>query len=196
MLRIYSIRLSQILFFFAILFFASASSSFAETAQFILKSASNNIAANQTAVIEIYVQSDTPVNAAQINLNYPVDVFQVTTDLNGSAFEIKTQDTVTPSSITIVNGNIMPLSGYNLFAKLNVKGIRNGQVSQFQTAAGTQILTSNGNYSIYTSTINDVPGVTNPTIPVNVTTTPKKEVSKKRIFFQAIKEFFIKLFRF
>lgn len=187
-------------FFFAIsVIHIFSESSFAASGQFKIKSVQNDIQSGQTSTVEIYVSSDTPINAAEIHLSYPSGIFDIIVDSNGSAFGIKVPETINSNSLIISKGNITPLNGENLFAKLNVKAIQNAQLSQIQAVTGTQILTSSGNQNIYASTFMDIPGVSNPNTNPPATTatpTPSKNENSKNIIFRAIKEFFRKLFRF
>ncbi len=196
MLITVSKKLTLSLIFLLTYFLIFANISFAASGQFKFKSNSNGIPEGQTAVVEVYINTDTPVNAAELHLSYPAGAYDITIDSNGSAFGIGAPDKATPGSLVISRGNIAPINGKVLFAKLNVKANQNGQVNQLQTVTGTQILTSNGNTNIYTSTEMDIPGVPSNTMPpVTATSAPKQEESVKNIIFRAIKEFFRKLFR-
>lgn len=183
------------LFFLAIFYIILPKSVFAESAQFILKAPSNSVTSGQNTTVEVYATSDVPVNASELHLTYPSDVFKISIDSAGSAYGVKAQEVVSNGSITIAMGSITPLSGQNLFTKLNLTALKDGQISALQATTGTQILSSSTNKSIYTSTKIEAAGApVDTSTPATVTPTTKPE-SKKDLVFRAIKEFFRRLFR-
>lgn len=154
----------------------------------------------KTLKVNVYINSNVPVNAAQISITYPQTNFSLLSiDSSNSTFSIKAEESAAPGVIKIARGNIKALSGKNLLTVLNLKPLKNSaSTTQLGYLPNDSLIMSETNINILSGSqvLTIKPNVPN---PVNTTTTPVQngKVHSKgftTIISQAVKEFFHELF--
>lgn len=117
--------LSLLLFF--LLFSILAKHSFAQdTATIIFDDGNIQVKAGATIPVKVFIDSNIPVNAAQLAITYPQTNFSLLSiDSSSSLFSIKAEETAIPGVIKIARGNIQPLNGKSLLTVLNFRALQN-----------------------------------------------------------------------
>lgn len=116
----------------------------------ILFSSSGVVTTGQNIKVDVFINSGTAVNAAQLTITYPQNEFQIIrVDSATSAFTIKAEQTEHPGIIKIARGNIKALRGKNLFASLTFKAILpTSSISHLGYSVADSLVMSNNNTNI------------------------------------------------
>lgn len=148
---------------------------------------------NQNIRVDVYVNSNTEVNAAQLKILYPEAEFSlVSVDSQSSDFKIEAEETVSAGSITIARGNIQPLKGKRLLTTLVLTPKTNrANISNIDYEPFESLVMSIDNENILTdSKVSTVK-------PITPTPTIEQSTNKGLFFYlkEAVGEFFRGLFR-
>jgi hypothetical protein len=150
--------------------------------------------------VNVFINSNVPVNAAQVSITYPQSNFSLLSiDSSTSSFSIKAEEEASPGLIKIARGNIKALSGKNLLVVLNMKPLNNSASTvQLGYLPNDSLVMSETNVNILTGSqvLTIKPNVPTPTNAIQAFTHNGKVVSKGfiAIISQAVKEFFHDLF--
>lgn len=108
------------------------------------------ISAGKVVKVNVIIDSNVPVNAAQINIVYPESEFSLTSvDTTTSKFTIKAEETLSNGLVKIARGNITPLKGKNLLAILNlVPKTNSSSISKLSYSVTDSLVMSTDNVNI------------------------------------------------
>ncbi len=189
----------------ALLFISGTTTAYAiDTARILFNSSTPTTKPGQIMIVNVVVDSNTPVNAVQVKILYPTEVFNLLSiNYTNSQFSIQADQTTTPGSITLARGNIEPRNGKNLFATLVFKTKTNGNMSYFSySLADSLAMSSTKNENILVnSQVATVKPNTNRGSGVAVQTTPFPNSKSKAppafydYFLQEVKKSFQQLFK-
>jgi hypothetical protein len=120
-----------------------------DAAKVKLVPSSTSVAPNQDFTVEVRMNSGTvEVNAIQADFSYPADKLQfVSIDGTGSAFTTEAPSTGAAGKVSIARGNIQPVSGDKLVAKVTFKALAAGS-AQLSFVNGTALLKASDNTDI------------------------------------------------
>ena len=111
-------------FTFALILVFSTTSFAADVAK-VLFSQQGKLTVGKSLNVDVFIDSSTTVNAAQITIIYPTDEFSLQkVDSTKSKFSISASEKVSQGSITIAKGNVEPLKGRNLLVTLVLKPLK------------------------------------------------------------------------
>lgn len=94
----------------------------ADSATILFDSGNDQFKVGNSVSVDMYINSNVPVNAVQLSITYPQSNFSLLSiDSAKSAFAIKAQEAAFPGLIKIARGNIQPLQGKKLLTTLHFK---------------------------------------------------------------------------
>ncbi len=154
----------------------------------VIFSPSGQIAAGKNVRVEVFIDSNVQVNAAQISITYPTNEISLqSVDTVNSKFTIKAEETITPGVVKIARGNVQALRGKNLLASLNVIPQTTNSLSKLSYSVSDSLVMSKDNVNVLSgSQVLTVKPVT----PAPV----KGTKSLTTYFSEAVKEFFKGIF--
>lgn len=152
-------------------------------------SSNDQIVAGKNVTVEVFIDSNTEVNAAQIKILYPENKFTyLSTDSSNSKFSIKAEESQSQGSITVARGNIQALKGKELFTTIIFTAKKGASLSDLRYEPNDSLVMSKDNVNILTGS--QVLTVK----PVTPTPTPRRNSGFVNYFKQAVREFFRGLF--
>lgn len=143
-------------------------------AKMYITPATRTVTPNSEFALDIHTSTGTTtVNAVQAVLSYPADKLDfVRIDGTGSAFEIEAPSSGGSGKVTVARGNITPVSGDKLLAKVVFKAKSGTGAATLQLIEGTQILDAVNNQDVITALAEEVAGA-NITIQSSSTPPPQ-----------------------
>jgi hypothetical protein len=114
----------------------------AASASLWLQPATQKAVAGSTVTAEIWVDTaKEQVNAIEADLNYPIDKLEfVGIDASSSAFSIQAQADGDSGKVTIARGNIKPVSGKQMVAKVTFKPIASSGQANIAFSSSSSVL--------------------------------------------------------
>ncbi len=181
-----ALKLSIVSLLFLVVFTATVEA--ADIAKIIFSPA-GKVVAGKAIRVDVFVDSNVHVNAAQLNITYPVDEITLSgVDSANSKFSIKAEETISPGMIKIARGNVRALKGKNLLVSITV-------VPKTVSALGKLSYSQSDSLVMSKDNVNVLSGSQVLTVkPVESTTTTETDQGIATILKKAVKEFFRGLF--
>lgn len=125
-----------------------------QTPNLSLSPSSQRVAYGSNLSIEVWADSaDQPVNAVQVDLIYPTDKLNfVNVDATTSNFNVAAQASGGNGTVTIARGNLTPLSGKQLVAKVNFTANASKGKASIAFGSKSTLLSAVSNTSILAAT--------------------------------------------
>lgn len=167
------------IFLFSFFLFLSAGKLQAADFAKVILAPKEPLIAGRPLTIDIFIDSNVEVNAAQLNFTIPNEFFALSSvDTSNSKFTIKAEETVGDGFIKLARGNVKALKGKNLFATLTITPkSSNASVSQITYNTKESLVMSKNNVNI----------LTNSEVLTVKPVEPTPDQNKKKGFFQYFK---------
>ncbi len=140
----------------------------------VIFSARNQVVVGRNVTVDVFINSNTTINAAQITITYPQNEFQfVSIDSKKSAFSITAEEKSGLGIIKVARGNIKALKGRNNFTAFTLKALNNSSsISHLGYSVTDSLVMSYNNVNILAgSMVQTVQPPTNTSYPLIQTTT-------------------------
>jgi hypothetical protein len=171
----------------------------------VIFSARNQVAVGKNVTVDVYINSNTTINAAQITITYPQNEFQfVSIDSRKSAFSITAEEKSGLGTIKVARGNIKALKGRNNFTSFTLKALSSSSsLSHLGYSVTDSLVMSYSNVNILAGsmvqTVQPPSQTTNTSALTTTTSTTKTSNSSSgsvvSVLSQAVKIFFNGLFK-
>ncbi len=187
------------LIFVFILFLVIARTSNAQDLATIIFSPRNQAVVGKNVTVDVFINSNTTINAAQIMITYPQNEFQlVSIDSKRSAFSIKAEEKSSPGIIKVARGNIKALKGRNNFTSFTLKVLNSSSsLSHLGYSVTDSLVMSYNNVNILAGSM--VQTVMPPQTTTNTTTSKSTDTTSSEgvvsVLSKAVKIFINGLFK-
>lgn len=177
-----------LLFALVLIIFSSGKVNAADVAKIIFVP-DGKLVAGKNLKVNIFVESNAPVNAVQLTATFPTDQFTYgSIDTTKSKFSIKAEERVINGGVILARGNINPLSGRNLLAVMTLVPTRaSSSIKQISYSVSDSLVMSTNN-------VNILSGSQVLTLKPQIEPTTQTTEAEGNIIIKVIKEFINKLF--